>query len=203
VIPGAELRARREELGLGLREVAAATRIPLRYLEALEEERYDDIPAGPYAGAYTRALCVHLGIEVSSEPDTAEISQDSRPVRAAPLWFVRGIAGLTLAVLGVMLASLAWDLVSAARGGPEASDTMQEVTVAARQKARVTVRVDGVEDPRHDLLVGDAPITAVGRVIEVDAPSVSAVEIRWNGQPVRPQGRQGLPRTLRFVDDGG
>lgn len=62
---GAWLRGSREALGLGLDEVSRETRIGRRYLEAIEGERYELLPAPVYARGFVRgyARCLGLGEE--------------------------------------------------------------------------------------------------------------------------------------------
>src|SRR5690349_11247663 len=111
MIRGAAIRKRREALGYSLDEVAAATRIPLAHLRAIERERFDLLPAGPYASAYVRALCNHLGIEDSSSDDAPPMP--ATPPQGAPLWFVRGLAGASIVALVGIVLSLIWERVRA------------------------------------------------------------------------------------------
>lgn len=64
---GAELRHARERAGLGLEEVAQRTRIPRRYLEALEREDHAALPPGPYLKGYLKQYRKFLSLpEVST-----------------------------------------------------------------------------------------------------------------------------------------
>ena len=60
---GAWLRGHREALGLGLDEVARETRIGRRYLEAIEGERYELLPAPVYARGFVRGYARCLGLD--------------------------------------------------------------------------------------------------------------------------------------------
>jgi transcriptional regulator with XRE-family HTH domain len=59
---GSSLGRAREERGLTLADVAMATRIRMRYLAALEEERFDELPAG-YARAFLRTYAAYLDLD--------------------------------------------------------------------------------------------------------------------------------------------
>lgn len=59
---GAHLRRCREERGLSLEEVAAATRILPRALRGLEEDRLEDLPAPVYVRGFIRAYCLRVGV---------------------------------------------------------------------------------------------------------------------------------------------
>ncbi|MDR5709038.1 MAG: DUF4115 domain-containing protein [Armatimonadota bacterium] len=60
---GEFLRRRREALGLTLEQVYAELRIPVKYLEALEEERFDLFPASHYARGFLRSYATFLGLD--------------------------------------------------------------------------------------------------------------------------------------------
>lgn len=61
---GATLRAAREEADRGLEDVAAATRIPQRFLEALEEEQWASLPSGVIGRGFARLAAKELGLPV-------------------------------------------------------------------------------------------------------------------------------------------
>lgn len=63
---GAALRERREELGLTLAEMAAATRIHKTYLAAIEEENYHLLPGGVYGIGFLRVYARDLGLPIES-----------------------------------------------------------------------------------------------------------------------------------------
>lgn len=63
---GALLRARREALGLSLDDVQAATHIRTGYLEALEQNRWDHLPAEVYAVGFLRTYARHLGLDAEA-----------------------------------------------------------------------------------------------------------------------------------------
>ena len=58
--PGRSLRRCREHLGLSVRDLEKRTRI--RHLEAIEAERYSDLPPEPYLEAQVRSYAEVLGI---------------------------------------------------------------------------------------------------------------------------------------------
>lgn len=59
---GERLRNAREARGLSLDEIEAATRIRRRYLEALENEAFDQLPGGAYAKGFLRNYASYLGL---------------------------------------------------------------------------------------------------------------------------------------------
>jgi transcriptional regulator with XRE-family HTH domain len=60
---GKQLQAIREEKELSLTEVAEATRIPLNYLQALEEEQFDVFTSDVHARGFLRNYATFLGLD--------------------------------------------------------------------------------------------------------------------------------------------
>ncbi|MBH77468.1 MAG: hypothetical protein CL897_04480 [Dehalococcoidia bacterium] len=75
---GERLIGAREERGLTLEDAERDTRISRRYLQALEDERFDIIPAPVYARGFLRSYSQYLGLETAGL--LARFPQDSPPV---------------------------------------------------------------------------------------------------------------------------
>jgi transcriptional regulator with XRE-family HTH domain len=60
---GATLRRLRERKGLSIHELATTTRISARWIAALEQEKFDQLPAAVFATGYVRNLARALGID--------------------------------------------------------------------------------------------------------------------------------------------
>src|SRR5919108_116085 len=60
---GDNLRRERELRGVELREVAEATKISIRFLEALEQDRVDVLPGGIFPRAFVRQYARYLGLD--------------------------------------------------------------------------------------------------------------------------------------------
>lgn len=58
---GVHLRGLRERRGISLEEISRGTRIPTRFLEALEAERFEALPAPVFTRGFIRAYCQALG----------------------------------------------------------------------------------------------------------------------------------------------
>jgi cytoskeleton protein RodZ len=112
---GARLAAARQERGLALTEVAQQLKFGLRQLEALEADRFDDLPGGTFARGMVRSYARLLKIDAEpllerisdrfNAPDTSQIAaRFSQPVpfsdnaRRSTLVY----AGLSLAILAVV-----------------------------------------------------------------------------------------------------
>ncbi|MGH9361710.1 MAG: helix-turn-helix domain-containing protein, partial [Thermoanaerobaculia bacterium] len=59
---GTWLRRQREMRGVDLRDIAERTKISLRYLEAMEEDRFDILPAPIFAKGFLREYARHVGL---------------------------------------------------------------------------------------------------------------------------------------------
>jgi hypothetical protein len=124
---GSSLRDARVRRGIELSRVAAATRIRMRYLQALEDERFELLPGAVYAKGFLRAYAEYLGLESQLFVDeyNARFNDDETP--PAPPQLEPGASparryGLAIAVLLVALvgALVAWQVGGSSRGQPGA-----------------------------------------------------------------------------------
>ena len=127
---GGQLRARRLELGDALEDAQAATKIAPAYLEAIEHDRYDLMPAPVYARGFVRLYARYLGFD--PEEALALVPGDlPKPQGLEPLPSLRRRAGapavpaigrrwLLLAVLAAaaVAAALVFGLPGAPAIGP-------------------------------------------------------------------------------------
>lgn len=60
---GEGLRRERELRGIELRDVAEATKISVRFLQALESDRVDVLPGGLFQRAFVRQYALYLGLD--------------------------------------------------------------------------------------------------------------------------------------------
>ena len=83
---GAWLRRQREVRGISLREIAETSRISLRYLEALEQDRFDLLPAPLFAKGFLREYAKFVGLDpdevvnyyLSASPREAGVERPQR-----------------------------------------------------------------------------------------------------------------------------
>ena len=109
---GAELAAARQERGLALTEVAQQLKFGLRQLEALEADRFQDLPGGTFARGIVRSYARLLKLD--PEPLLARIAvhfdaPDSNQLAARfsqPVPFSDNARRSTLVYLGLSLAIL-------------------------------------------------------------------------------------------------
>ncbi|MFN7984523.1 MAG: helix-turn-helix domain-containing protein [Vicinamibacterales bacterium] len=151
---GARLREARERRGLSLREIADATKISARSLEALERNDIARLPGGIFSRAFVRAYAVHVGLDpedtisefMASFPDDSvtqghprtrdksildELEQDSKASR----WPAVG----WLAVIGVVVAALlTYALFSMYRGKNRQGVPSSAVSMSAPTERNTT-----------------------------------------------------------------
>jgi cytoskeleton protein RodZ len=60
---GEELRRERELRDVGRDQLAAATKVSMRQIEALETGRFDLLPASVFSRGFVRSISVHLGLD--------------------------------------------------------------------------------------------------------------------------------------------
>jgi cytoskeleton protein RodZ len=63
---GQEIRRERELRQISLREVAEATKISLRYLEALENNEFEQLPGGVFNRGFVRAYAEFIGVDTET-----------------------------------------------------------------------------------------------------------------------------------------
>jgi len=78
---GAYLRDLRTRRGVGLDEVARTTRVAQRYLQSLEDDAFEDLPAPVFIRGFIRAYCQALG----EPPHEALAYYDGHDGRTPPL----------------------------------------------------------------------------------------------------------------------
>jgi cytoskeletal protein RodZ len=75
---GEHLRRERELRGISLEEVCAATRISMKFLEALENGDWNKLPGGVFRRGFIRAISRFLGLD--EESMVAEYAQETHDV---------------------------------------------------------------------------------------------------------------------------
>lgn len=114
---GDHLRRERELRGVTIEEVAAATRISPRFLEAIENEQWDRLPGGAFNRGFIRSVARYLGLDEESmvaeyaletkglnqsaatpDSNTQGMPRDLRPVIAGAIILFLIVLGLIFAI---------------------------------------------------------------------------------------------------------
>ena len=81
------LRRQRELRQVSLREIADTTKISIRYLEALEEDRFDVLPAPVFAKGFLREYARYVGLDPDEVVNTYLTAQsETQPEEEAEPW---------------------------------------------------------------------------------------------------------------------
>jgi hypothetical protein len=162
---GTTLHDTRVRLGLKLEDVARETRISVRILAALEEERFERLPGEFYARSYLRTYAEFLGLDsgrfLDEYRERFPEQEPLPPARPGPRRFTQ-MHKRALATLGVAAAALGLFLAFGSRTAHRA----RHVAVAPAPQAVV-------RKPRHARVA--APRTSIRRAA---APALSIVAAR-------------------------
>ncbi|MBN2408389.1 MAG: helix-turn-helix domain-containing protein [Candidatus Aminicenantes bacterium] len=182
---GQELQRERELRGISLQEIADSTRISLRFLQAVEEDRLDRIPGAFFVRAILRSYARGIGIDehqvlnkyqemqAFAEPDQDknDASKRKRPPRSPVFswrWLILGVGAAVVIALGLVLFSLF-------SGPPEEPPALMETSLPA------SVPVGVVEPP------GSAGIVVEeikGLLLQVDFSEETWLQIYADGESI-------------------
>ena len=182
---GASLRDARRKRGLELDAVQRATRIRKRYLEAIEEERFDLLPGVAYARGFLREYAEFLGLDgglyVQEYNDRFAPREEPLPIaprRSVPHPRARAASLLVPAVLIALALAIglaAWKLTGRGTHPAAATTPWTTTTIAPPAKPKPKrAAAPAVERNRSPLVVtaarGDSWIivrlgSASGRVL--------------------------------------
>ena len=181
---GENLRRERELRGIDLREMADATKISIRFLQALEQDRVDILPGGIFPRAFVRQYAKYLGLDperlvaefVYAHGGETTPRKDARaPVRVdqgAPRGLIA--AGVVLGLLGLV----GWKV----RG--QASRPPQAVATPSMAAPPATFAHDRVYPPPSGAAASAPPMAAGTMVLTVLARRSSWVEAKVDGTTV-------------------
>ena len=142
---GSELREARLQRGLTLEQVAYETRIRTRYLEALEDERFDDLPGEAYAKGFLRTYADFIGLDGPQMlaryrarlPRRTEPAVSPRPQPPyEPKRFLAAVAAALALVLLAVAGLVAWQLDGENDEGERTASATTQTTTASRPKPK-------------------------------------------------------------------
>jgi cytoskeleton protein RodZ len=140
---GERLKRERELREVSPNEVVVATRISLRFLEALENEDWDKLPGGVFNRGFVRAIARYLGLNeetLLAEYDMAHGDQAAEPppapenrIPSAPKWVAVALALAALMLIAALVAAgvYGWRRYSAHRRAKVSSAASMQSLVAA------------------------------------------------------------------------
>ena len=81
---GENLKREREMRGVTLEEITTATRIATRFLQAIENEEWDQLPGGVFNRGFVRAMARYLGLDEENIVAEYTLAVGDRP--SVPVW---------------------------------------------------------------------------------------------------------------------
>lgn len=213
-----DLMRERERLGLSRAFVASSTRIPLRYVVALEEAEDAGKNPPPFLFGYRRqyeAFLDSLGDGAARQgataasapapyvrPEEPAPAPEAKRVPVARLVLGGFVATLTL-VLGIKVGSAL--LARAPEATPEAEAEsavpVQKVELRAVEPTRVSVVADGSTLFSGVLEPGVTRAFEGRERLEVDASDLTRLTVRHNGERIEPLGNLTYGRRLVFIQE--
>lgn len=137
---GERLKRERELREVSLKELLTGTRISARYLEALENERWDQLPGGAFSRGFVRSIARYLGLDEESflaDYDMARGEQAApvpkpyeNKIPRPPIWMPIAVLLGALLILGLLVAGgvYGWRMYAAHRAAKRASSTSSVTT---------------------------------------------------------------------------
>lgn len=210
---GSWLRGQREIRGVDLETIAQSSKINIRYLELLEEDRFDLLPASIFVRGFLREYARIVGLDpdevldsylVASAGGEYEGSAET-PGSSVPSW----LDGRTVAILAGLVAVAAAIIWFAALDrdpgegvetmAPPVTETVPElppvetlperalrVTMEFQGTSWVDVYVDGERTVSELRVQGESLTVAAGEEVRLTLSSVAVTTIEVNGEPFEP-----------------
>lgn len=219
---GETLRRERELRGVSLREIADATKISVRFLEALETDRLDILPGGIFRRAFVREYARYLGLDTervvadfvfahgSDAPADAPARAASAPNRGT---LVVAAAVLVLIPLLIGKAWRARDVSRAVAASPPApvarvyatpappvhdEPALERdgfaLTLSAKADCWVAVRADGQTVLNRVLSRGETELVQAHGEIVLSVGNAGGIDFRIDDKPGVSLGRAGEVR---------
>lgn len=212
------LRRQREMREISLRDIADRTKISLRYLQAMEDDRFDLLPAPIFAKGFLREYARYVGLSpdevvnhylsvqqqgASQEEGTKEgIKKDStlsgqRPNRPKPVrnWTYGLFLALAVLLLIGLVAGLAW-YAEKRRNDPAADVTPPAIAAPpAPESVAVAPPVMTPEKPKAPLEVNIDFTSACWVEVAADGKRVLAQEMA-QGESLPVEAQQSVQITL-------
>jgi cytoskeletal protein RodZ len=179
---GDKLRRERELRGVSLREIADGTKISVRFLQALEEDRTDVLPGGIFPRAFVRQYALFLGLDADRAAadwlaEHGEPLPEKRALAAPPRRSPVSAGRVFLALVAVAAVAL-----TLRRGGDAERRPRPEPTPVPVAAAPAVLPTDRVYPAPS--LAPAAASPSDGLVLTMTAQQDCWVEVRADGETV-------------------
>ncbi len=207
---GERLKRERELRGVSLVEVSVATRINTKYLEALENEQWDQLPRGMFTRGFIRTIARYLGLNEDGLISEYALSTNDHPTvtvwvhdleKQPRKWVPAALIVALIAILaaGGWLAAKHWGGIAHVNAKPDresVSEPDRSATAAAGAAAPVVgLRAESDDAAATPLAVSDSerPAASVVPAVDALAPAAEKLELRIQA---------GRKARVRVVADG-
>ncbi len=202
---GERLKRERELREVSLNEIAMATRIAPKFLEALENEQWNKLPGGVFGHGFVRSIARYLGLseeDLLSEYDLARgeaaAAKPEERIPSPPKWIPAAAVLLLIAVLAGLVfgGRYAWRLYGARRAAKKSSAVVSlpsaEMKNLAANSSSASSAAPNQKQAILDLSIAASTATRV-RVVS-DGTVVYDVELP-SGQNIRFSANERLDLT--------
>jgi cytoskeleton protein RodZ len=177
---GENLRRERELRGISLHEIAEATKISVRFLQALEQDRLDVLPGGIFPRAFIKQYARYLGLDAERVlADFQFLHSDALPEKRPPAK-VRWSPPPGALFLGVLVVAAVL-LVTLRRPGTDGGNRALQ---APASSAPAVLPSDRVYPPAAPHPAGNPAAEPEGLVLTLTAQESCWVQVRADGQTV-------------------
>jgi cytoskeletal protein RodZ len=226
---GEWLKRQREVREISLREVSDTTKINLRYLEALEDNRFSALPAPVFARGFLREYARFVGLdpdEVLNYYDAAQSAEpesEARPrprrLRSSTQWLYGLVLTLGVAALfGVVAAMSFWAERRPQRvepppiappvfepappaPAPAAAAAPLEVTLDFSENCWVEATLDGRERINELRVQGESLRLTAKETVKLTLGNAPGVRVEVNGKPYEIEPSDEKVRELEITLD--
>ena len=228
---GERLKRERELREVPMDELSKATRISNRFLQALENEDWDQLPGGVFGHGFVRSIARYLGLDEEAllgEYDLARSEKQPLPppkpeerIPSPPKWIPFAVLGAAVFLLVIVLfigwygwhrfAAYRVSKHSAEKAAPEYSsngasspigDAFLALSLSTSAVAHVRILADEKLVLDKDLPAGETLQFTAKQRLDVSSSNSSAVLLELNGKAMAPLGRPGaFGRMVYTLED--
>src|ERR1700693_3465997 len=208
---GEHLKRERDMREVTLAELTAGTRIGPRFLEAIENEEWENLPGGTFTGGFVRSIAQYLGLDeedLLSEYDLARgVQKTDAPapyqnqLPSPPRWIpALGLLALVLLAYGFFRGgSYAWQHYRATHPSANSATPQQpaadssvsskapdklELTISTSVRSHVRILADDQTLLDADVMPGDIHHFTAAQQFQIIAADGAAVHLELNGRPI-------------------
>jgi cytoskeletal protein RodZ len=215
---GERLKRERELREVSMDELSKATRISNRFLQALENENWGQLPGGVFGHGFVRSIARYLGLDeeaLLAEYDLARAEKQPSPppkpeerIPSPPKWIPAAalLVALLLLVILFFVGRYGWHRFTAYRaskhsranatapqsqGDAASSGAPLDLAVSASAVAHVRILADDKLIFDKEIPAGETLRFTAKQRFDVSASNSSAVLLELNGKALAPLGAPG------------